>query len=406
MDGSSLSCLRQHVTKWVPALATGLLIAACGGGGGQSDTPQGTLRISLTDAPACGYDAVHVTVDRVRVHQSDTAADSDGGWHELVLAQPRRVDLLSLTNGVLEELGSTTLPAGQYTQVRLVLADNSAADPMANSVVPTGADEVALDTPSAQQSGLKIKTNFTVSPTQVADLVLDFDACKSVVQRGNSGRYNLKPVLTAIPVFAAAGNAVQGYVAPALANGSTAVSVQQGGVVTKATTPDPGTGKFVLSPVPVGSYDLVLTADGRVTSVITAVPVIDTARTTIGSETARLDPPVSTMRTASGTVLFSGGGTTIPDALVRALQKLTGGPTVEAIARPTNAATGAFSYALPASAPQRGGYMAGPALPTFTADAAVGAKYTLEALVPGKPTQTADIDLSAADVTTLFTVAP
>jgi hypothetical protein len=400
----SISNIRApRAARWLAALITAVL-AACGGGGDSPAT--GTLHVSLTDAPACGYDAVHVTVDRVRVHQSDTAADADGGWQELVLAQPRRVDLLSLTNGVLEDLGSTTLPAGTYTQLRLVLAENSAADPMANSVTPTGAAEVALDTPSAQQSGLKIKTSFTVAPTQVADLVLDFDACKSVVKRGNSGRYNLKPVLTAIPVFAAAGNAVQGYVAPALANGSTAVSVQQAGVVVKATAPDATTGKFVLSPVPVGTYDLVLAADGRVTSVITGVPVIDTARTTIGSETARLDPPSSTMRTASGTVLFSGGGTTIPDAMVRALQKLTGGPTVEVIARPTDAVTGAFSYALPASAPQRGGYVVAPALPAFTADSGVAGKYTLEALVPGKPAQTADIDLSGADVTTLFTVAP
>ena len=281
----SISNIRApRAARWLAALITAVL-AACGGGGDSPAT--GTLHVSLTDAPACGYDAVHVTVDRVRVHQSDTAADADGGWQELVLAQPRRVDLLSLTNGVLEDLGSTTLPAGTYTQLRLVLAENSAADPMANSVTPTGAAEVALDTPSAQQSGLKIKTSFTVAPTQVADLVLDFDACKSVVKRGNSGRYNLKPVLTAIPVFAAAGNAVQGYVAPALANGSTAVSVQQAGVVVKATAPDATTGKFVLSPVPVGTYDLVLAADGRVTSVITGVPVIDTARTTIGSETAR-----------------------------------------------------------------------------------------------------------------------
>ena len=95
-----------------------------------------------------------------------------------------------------------------------------------------------------------------------------------------------------------------------------------------------------------------------------------------------------------------------PEEVVRALQKLTGGPTVEVIARPTDAVTGAFSYALPASAPQRGGYVVAPALPAFTADSGVAGKYTLEALVPGKPAQTADIDLSGADVTTLFTVAP
>ena len=38
-----------------------------------------------------------------------------------------------------------------------------------------------------------------VAPGQMADFVLDFDACKSVVTAGNSGRYNLKPVVSVIP---------------------------------------------------------------------------------------------------------------------------------------------------------------------------------------------------------------
>ena len=51
--------------------ALAALIAACGGGGG---TPTGTMRLSLTDSPACGYDNVFVTVEKVRVHQSGGAA--------------------------------------------------------------------------------------------------------------------------------------------------------------------------------------------------------------------------------------------------------------------------------------------------------------------------------------------
>jgi hypothetical protein len=38
------------------------------------------LRLSITDAPACGYDSVFVTIEKVRVHQSATAGDADGGW--------------------------------------------------------------------------------------------------------------------------------------------------------------------------------------------------------------------------------------------------------------------------------------------------------------------------------------
>ena len=33
---------------------------------------------------------------------------------------------------------------------------------------------------------------------QLADMVLDFDACRSIVQAGKSGNYNLKPVVAVI----------------------------------------------------------------------------------------------------------------------------------------------------------------------------------------------------------------
>ena len=64
--------------KSTPALVTACLfllclltLAACGGGiGGSGATPQGTMRVSVTDAPACGYDAVsytHLTLPTKRI---------------------------------------------------------------------------------------------------------------------------------------------------------------------------------------------------------------------------------------------------------------------------------------------------------------------------------------------------
>jgi hypothetical protein len=44
-----------------------------------------------------------------------------------------------------------------------------------NSVVPTGGVETALNTPSGQQSGLKMNVDLTVEADKVADFVLDFD---------------------------------------------------------------------------------------------------------------------------------------------------------------------------------------------------------------------------------------
>jgi len=354
------------------------LLAACGGGGGGGGGGiggTGTIHVSLTDAPSCGYDQVNVTIDRVRVNQSSTAADTDSGWSEVVLSPARRVDLLTLQNGVLEDLGQTQLPAGTYTQLRLVLAPNDAANPLANSVVPTGGTETALTTPSGQQSGLKMNVNIDVPADKIADVVLDFDACKSVVKRGNSGQYNLKPVITVTPVLSDAGLRVIGYVDPALGTATTQVSVQAAGVPVKATAPD-ATGKFVLYPVPVGTYDLVVTAEGRVNAVMTGVPVVTTAFTTVNSAAIPISPPVATLRSVTGTV-------TPVTATVRALQPFTGGPTPEVAWGAVDATTGAFSFSLPIEAPVKTAYVANPAALTFTADATAAGKYTLEAASAG-----------------------
>jgi len=385
------------------ALATLLAcagLAACGGssdssGGGGGIGGTGTMHVLLTDAPSCGYDEVNVTVDRVRVHQSPTASDTDSGWSEVVLAPSRRIDLLTLTNGVLEDLGQTALPAGTYTQLRLVLVDNDAAHPLANSVVPTGGGETALTTPSAQQSGLKMNVALTVEPNKIADVVLDFDACKSVVKRGNSGQYNLKPVITVIPVVSDAGLRVLGQVDPALVPDSTRVSLQQGGVPVKTTTPD-ATGRFVLYPVPVGTYDLVVVSAGRATVVVTGVPVVDSAFTTLNGTTLPITPPVTTTRPVTGNVTPS-------TATVRALQTLTGGPTIEVAWPAVDATTGGFDLAVPIGATLKAPYAPSPATLAFAADSGSAGRYSLEAMSAGATkTQAIDANGAVAPVTFAF----
>ncbi len=377
-------------------VAATLALAACGGGGGIGGTgaPIGSLRFAVTDAPACGYDQVNVTIQKVRVHASATAADTDSGWSEVVLAPEKRVDLLTLTNGVLEELGQTSLPAGKYTQLRLVLADNTPAAPLANSVVPTGGAETALDTPSAAQSGLKLNVDIDVPAGQLADFVIDFDACKSVVRRGNSGRFNLKPVIRVIPRLTDAGLRVVGYVAPAIANTGTQVSLQLNGTPVKATLPD-ASGTFVLYPVPVGSYDLVVTAAGRATSVMTSVPVTTATVTTVNGTATAITPAVSASRTVTGTV-------TRPTATVRATQALAGGPpAIEVAWAPVDADTGRFAFTLVQAAPGKTAYVANPATLNFTPAAAAGL-YRLEA-ASGAATQNQAIDVTAPVPPVTFT---
>lgn len=383
------------------ALAAALLITACGGGGSNPST--GTLRLSLTDAPACGYDSVFVTVEKVRVHQSGSAGDNDAGWSEVTLAAPQRVDLLTLTNGTLLPLGQTELPSGSYTQMRLVLAANTAANPLANAIKPTGGVETALSTPSGQQSGLKMNVNLDVPAGEIADFAIDFDACKSFVKAGNSGNYLLKPVLSVIPILSAAGQRIVGFVDPSLITAGATVSAQLAGAAVRATPPDV-TGRFTLYPVPAGSYDLVITAGGRVSAVITGVPVSNAAATTIGSATARINTPASASHIALGVVTVSGNPANT-GAAVRATQAFSGGPTIEVGYSAADASTGAYSMALPAGAPARLAYAAGATTFLFTSDASVAGRYKLEASAPGLALKSADIALTGA-VTTNFAFTP
>lgn len=357
----------------VTLAAAGLLVACGGGDGSASTSGNGTLRMALTDAPACGFDAVNITIQKVRVHQSSTAGDADAGWSDIVLNPARRVNLLDLTNGVLSELGQTPLPAGRYTQLRLVLADNTATVPFANSVVlSTTKAEVALKTPSGQQSGVKTNVNISIAANQMADFVLDFDACKSVVVAGNSGQYLLKPVVSVIPRYV---SGAVGFVDTATAaTGSASVTLQQGGVVVKATTPD-STGRFLLQPVAPGSYTLVVTAAGRTTLVITGVVV---ATDTVASTNTGGTP---FLLTASATA--SAIGTAPSGAYVRAVQVLSAGPTIEVAGRNVDDISGAYAFALPVGAPLVVPYVAAPGTLVFTADTAAAGKYTLDASLLG-----------------------
>ena len=56
-------------------------------------------------------------------------------------------------------------------------------------------EKIALKTPSGQESGLKVQVHQEVTGGILYRLTLDFDAGRSIVKAGNSGKYLLKPVL-------------------------------------------------------------------------------------------------------------------------------------------------------------------------------------------------------------------
>ncbi len=413
MNARTNQCRRDcaAATGWLMALLLSAFLAGCGGGGSSGDASgggSGTLGVSLTDAPACGFDAVNVTVTKVRVHQSNAASDSDGGWSEITLNPARKINLLDLANGVLEYLGETPLPAGHYTQLRLMLAANNASSPVSNSVVLSSApgSEIALRTPSAVQTGLKLVHGFDVAAAQRMDLVLDFDACKSVVALGNGG-FLLKPVIKVVPTVL---NGINGFVAQALLGSNVMVSAQVDGTVVRSTSPDMTTGAFFLARLDPGNYAVVITADDRATAVIDSVPVASsTSVVAISTNAAPLMLPPSSARTISGNAILNPASMTDEAVFVAAKQTLGSSPAVTVTVRTQSAEmpAGNYTLTLPAGAPQFGQYVIGGTLPIpLVGQTAAAGQYSVEASATGYQTQSFAKSIATANATQDFVLIP
>ncbi len=405
---------KKHITLCFIASLV-LFVTGCGSGSstsqqgalGSSSSQRGTLSVSLTDAAAPNLDAVNVTVREVRVHQSANASESDAGWSEITLEPARKINLLGLTNGVLESLGQTSLPAGHYTQLRLVLSKNTATN-IANSVVLSGTKtEIPVDTPSAVQSGIKLINEFDVVPGQVVDLVLDFDALKSIVRRGN-GTYLLKPVIHVIPTVL---TGIDGFVDTSLLGDNVMVSSEVSGTVIRSTVPNSQTGEFFLSHLAAGTYEIVITADGHATAVIGGVPVSAATSTAVVTRVSTSAEPItlptSTMRNISGAVMTSPTSSTTTVAYVATKQTFTGGPTVTVESTAADLISGGtYTLSLPIAAPLLGQYGTGTLPIVLTSQPDIAGKYAVEASVDGFQTQSVEVDISIADVIKNFTLMP
>lgn len=401
--------MRTHISytrfPWRSLTVTGLLVAglvACGGG--DNAPASGTLKLAMSDAPACGYDHVYVTVNKIRIHQSAAADGSELlGWRELSIPA-QRIDLLTLTNGQLLELGSLALPAGTYQQVRLILADNpsnpSSAKPLANALVLSGStNEVALSTPSAQRSGFKLKALFEVQNGQVSDMVLDFDACRSIVRAGASGRYNLKPVVAVIPRL---GTAIEGFVDPSIA-ANVVVSTRDPDNNLRATVPNPTTGKFTLAYLPASTnYTVVVSGQDLTTAAITNVPVsLATGVTALNTAQTAILPAASAMASVAG-VVTNTANDLLTEAVVSASQTLSTGQVLAVASTGVNVVNADFSLRLPLAAAVKATYVPGAAL-SFSTDGMVAGRYNLSGTATGYTTQSTDpvLNLGLEGSTTL-----
>lgn len=130
-----------------------------------------------------------VRIDTVSADSVVVEEDEDGKSEWLsVPITPVKINLLDVSNADTL-LSSADLPAGYYSEIRLILGDD-------NDVVDENGDVHALTTPSGQQSGYKIKFYSRLHSGEEFDLTINFDAQESINITGNN-RYMLHPVLNA-----------------------------------------------------------------------------------------------------------------------------------------------------------------------------------------------------------------
>ncbi|MCE5206470.1 MAG: DUF4382 domain-containing protein [Porphyromonadaceae bacterium] len=231
-----------------------------------------TIQFKLTDAPALNYDAVNIDVRGVRIGVADKFFDveddidsSEVTWVDLDVKNPGIYNLLDLRNGETVLLAGGDIPAGKISQVRLILGDGS-------NVVVDGVPH-DLKTPSAQTSGLKFNLHETLLPDLAYSFVIDFDAARSIVKKGN-GTYSLKPV---IRTYAEAfGGTIKGTALPARAD-TTGVSYVQiiNGTDTLISLPEDN-GMFLFPGLKPALWNLTVFADTTTTykdTVITGINV-------------------------------------------------------------------------------------------------------------------------------------
>lgn len=202
---------------------------------------QAKVSFYLTDDPG-NYQAVNIDIRELWVNTGNTEA---GSWTQVTI-KPGVYNLLDFRNGMDTLLGTLELPTGNITQMRLVLGTNNS--------VTIDDQSFELTTPSAQQSGLKFNASTEIKEGIDYKIWIDFDAGKSVVKAGASGKYILKPVIKAITE--AQSGAVSGIILPAEANSW--VYLTSGSDTVATAKPNLLTGYFLIRGIPAGSYNLII----------------------------------------------------------------------------------------------------------------------------------------------------
>jgi hypothetical protein len=250
-----------------------------------------SVSVMISDPAACKapnglWSHVYVTISDVQASTNPDAAVGDKSFVDLtpgLSATPQQVDLLGKANSrcFLSSLSvSQLVAAGDYKQVRIFLAADSAASTVRNNACGASYSNcLVLSNNSLHdlQLGSAATNGIAIGARQIANasiglndgdqpsLDIDFDTCSSILQTANGG-YMFNPTVH-VGEIPSTGGSISGTVV----SSATGQALKGGNVVVALEQKDPSTGvdrilmrttasstgAFTLCPVPQGTYDLV-----------------------------------------------------------------------------------------------------------------------------------------------------
>ncbi|HYQ58652.1 MAG TPA: DUF4382 domain-containing protein [Draconibacterium sp.] len=245
----------------------------------------GKINVYLTDAPF-PIDLVSqtiVTIDSVEIRKQ--GSDTTDASFTTILEDDFEIDLLTLSNGITEQLAAVELEAGSYDMMRMYVSEST--------VILEDGTEFDLKIPSGSSSGLKVKIEpaLTVNSGETTDVLLDFDVSKSFVVKGNwkggdIKGFNFKPVVRCVLLDRA--GRIEGTVSDTanvlLPNSAvnlwTEVNTMDEDSLITTTFTDP-MGEYQIIGIPEGTYYMIAEQDSFVTDTIWDVEVLKGTSTQI-----------------------------------------------------------------------------------------------------------------------------
>ena len=194
----------------------GALMACSDGAPTSNQIPagQGQVVVRLTDAPFPFDEVESVDAFVVRIDaklsaatevEAAAAVDENeaeaNGW--VTIAEPNAsFDLLTLRGGNTANLGQSTLLAGNYQSLRLILDTEQSSITLKDGTVLSGTSNPSILFPSGGQTGIKILLTDPVAVEEgsTTNLLIDFDVGESFILRGATLTQNgllFKPVIKA-----------------------------------------------------------------------------------------------------------------------------------------------------------------------------------------------------------------